>query len=72
LVAHKGSITLDGVSLTVSAVGRDWAEVSLIPETLVATTLGEAEVGNLMNVETDVLARHVLRLREFAMDGASS
>ncbi len=72
MVAHKGSITLDGVSLTVSAVGRDWAEVSLIPETLVATTLGEAEVGNLMNVETDVLARHVLRLREFAMDGASS
>ena len=72
LVAHKGSITLDGVSLTVSAVGRDWAEVSLIPETLVATTLGEAEVGNLINVETDVLARHVLRLREFAMDGASS
>jgi len=72
LVAHKGSITLDGVSLTVSAVERDWAEVSLIPETLVATTLGEAEVGNLMNVETDVLARHVLRLREFAMDGASS
>ncbi len=70
LVAHKGSITLDGVSLTVSAIGRDWAEVSLIPETLVATTLGEAEVGTQLNVETDILARQVLRLRDFATDGA--
>jgi len=72
LVAHKGSITVDGVSLTVSAVGRDWAEVSLIPETLAATTLGEAAVGDVVNVETDVLARHVLRLREFVTDGATS
>ena len=72
LVAHKGSITLDGVSLTISAIGRDWAEVSLIPETLAATTLGEAEVGTQMNVETDILARQVLRLREFSMDGAAS
>ena len=72
LVAHKGSITVDGVSLTVSAVGRDWAEVSLIPETLAATTLGEATVGDVVNVETDVLARHVLRLREFATDGVST
>ena len=72
LVAHKGSITVDGVSLTVSAVGRDWAEVSLIPETLAATTLGEATVGDVVNVETDVLARHVLRLREFVTDGVST
>ena len=72
LVAHKGSITLAGVSLTVSAIGRDWAEVSLIPETLVATTLGEAEVGTQLNVETDIRARQVLRLREFNMDGAAS
>ena len=72
LVAHKGSITVDGVSLTVSAVGRDWAEVSLIPETLAATTLGEAAVGDVVNVETDVLARHVLRLREFVTDGIST
>ena len=71
LVAHKGSITVDGVSLTVSAVGRDWAEVSLIPETLAATTLGEATVGDVVNVETDVLARHVLRLREFVTDGVT-
>ena len=72
LVAHKGSITVDGVSLTVSAVGRDWAEVSLIPETLAATTLGEATVGDVVNVETDVLARHVLRLQEFVTDGVST
>jgi len=72
LVAHKGSITVDGVSLTVSAVGRDWAEVSLIPETLAATTLGEATVGDVVNVETDVLARHVLRLREFVTDGVGT
>jgi riboflavin synthase len=72
LVAHKGSITVDGVSLTVSAVGKDWAEVSLIPETLTATTLGEAAVGDVVNVETDVLARHVLRLREFVTDGVST
>jgi riboflavin synthase len=72
LVAHKGSITVDGVSLTVSAVGRDWAEVSLIPETLTATTLGEAAVGDVVNVETDVLARHVLRLREFVTDGVTT
>jgi riboflavin synthase len=65
LVAHKGSITIDGVSLTVSAVGRDWAEVSLIPETLSATTLGRATVGDVVNIETDILARQVLRLKEF-------
>lgn len=62
LVVHKGSLTIDGVSLTVSSLGDDWCEVSLIPETLEATTLGEAVVGTRVNVETDVLARHVQRL----------
>jgi riboflavin synthase len=67
LVANKGSIALDGVSLTVSAVsapGEDdpWFEVSLIPETLTATTLGALDVGDRVNVETDILARHVERL----------
>lgn len=65
LVAHKGSIAIDGISLTVSAVGRDWAEVSLIPETLSATTLGAAAVGTVVNIETDILARQVLRLKDF-------
>jgi riboflavin synthase len=65
LVARKGSIAVDGVSLTVSDVGRDWFEVSLIPETLTATTLGALAVGDRVNIETDILARHVARLAEF-------
>jgi riboflavin synthase len=62
LVARKGSIAVDGVSLTVSAVGDDWFEVSLIPETLTATTLGARVVGDRVNIETDILARHVERM----------
>ena len=62
LVARKGSIAVDGVSLTVSAVGTDWFEVSLIPETLTATTLGGRSVGDRVNIETDILARHVERM----------
>ncbi len=65
LVANKGSIAIDGVSLTVSAVGDDWFEVSLIPETLTATTLGERQVGDLVNIETDIVARHVERMLHF-------
>jgi len=62
LVTRKGSIAIDGISLTVSAVGDDWFEVSLIPETLTATTLGTRVVGDAVNVETDILARQVQRL----------
>ncbi|MGV8895273.1 MAG: riboflavin synthase [Rhodoglobus sp.] len=69
LVARKGSIAVDGVSLTVSAVGADWFEVSLIPETLVATVLGAKVVGDSVNIETDILARHVERVLSF--DGRS-
>ena len=65
LVARKGSIAVDGISLTVSAVGRDWFEVSLIPETLSVTTLGGTAVGDSVNIETDILARHIARLQEF-------
>ncbi|HWM34045.1 MAG TPA: riboflavin synthase [Pseudolysinimonas sp.] len=65
LVARKGSIAVSGVSLTVSAVGDDWFEVSLIPETLGATTLGALSPGDRVNIETDILARHVLRMAEF-------
>jgi riboflavin synthase len=65
LVARKGSIAVDGVSLTVSDVGDDWFEVSLIPETLIATTLGALVPGQRVNVETDILARHVARLMQF-------
>lgn len=66
LVVRKGSIAVDGVSLTVSEVGggRDdgWFEVSLIPETLSATTLGDRAPGDRVNIETDILARHVERM----------
>ena len=61
-VVHKGSITVDGVSLTVSALGHDWFEVSLIPTTLDLTTLGRAEVGAHVNLEVDVIAKYVERL----------
>lgn len=58
----KGSIALDGVSLTITALGDDWLEVSLIPETLERTNLGEAAPGRKLNVECDVIAKHVERL----------
>lgn len=83
LVVDKGSITVDGVSLTVSAVSpapstgsgtgdgsgteaEQWFEVSLIPETLAVTTLGERTPGDRVNLETDILARHVQRLLAFS------
>ncbi|MFI8594462.1 riboflavin synthase [Microbacterium sp. NPDC078428] len=73
LVVDKGSIAVDGVSLTVSAVSdaaetTPWFEVSLIPETLEATTLGRRSPGDPVNLETDILARHVQRMLAFAGD----
>jgi riboflavin synthase len=69
-VVEKGSIALDGVSLTVSALGEDWAEVSLIPETLERTTLGDAAAGDKLNVECDLVAKYVERLMTpFAGEG---
>ena len=61
-VVEKGSITVDGVSLTVSAIGDDFFEVSLIPTTLGLTTLGSAPVGAVVNLEVDVLAKYVEKL----------
>jgi riboflavin synthase len=61
-VVEKGSIAVDGVSLTVSAVGADWFEVSLIPTTLAATTLGTVQPGDPVNLEVDVLAKYTERL----------
>ena len=58
----KGSITLNGVSLTVAELGETWAEVSLIPETLERTNLGEVRAGSRLNVECDVVAKYVERL----------
>jgi len=61
-LVEKGSVALDGVSLTVSEVGEDRFSVSLIPETLQRTRLGELGIGDTVNVEVDVLAKHVERL----------
>ncbi len=64
-LVEKGSVAVDGVSLTVSALcDDDGFEVSLIPETLRRTNLGEVAVGDRVNVEVDVLAKHVERLLE--------
>ena len=61
-VASKGSIAVDGVSLTVVDVADDGFSVGLIPTTLQSTTLGERGVGDKVNIETDVMAKYVERL----------
>ncbi|HET8566708.1 MAG TPA: riboflavin synthase [Solirubrobacterales bacterium] len=61
-VVDKGSITLNGVSLTVADLGDSWAEVSLIPETLERTNLADLASGDRLNVECDVVAKYVERL----------
>lgn len=58
-VALKGSVALDGVSLTISARGADWFEVALIPATLDGTTFGRLRTGANLHLETDVLAKYV-------------
>jgi riboflavin synthase len=72
-VVEQGSVTVEGVSLTVAALTDEGFEVSLIPETLERTTLGELAGGGVANVEIDVLARYVRRLLQFermeAQDG---
>ncbi len=73
-VVEKGSITVDGVSLTVSALGADagsdgvtrhWFEISLIPTTLSLTNLGAARPGTVVNLEVDIIAKYVERLTVF-------
>ncbi|WP_053643761.1 MULTISPECIES: riboflavin synthase [unclassified Streptomyces] len=61
-VVEKGSITVDGVSLTVVEVGDDWFTISLIPTTLDLTTLGIKKSGDPVNLEVDVIAKYVERL----------
>lgn len=63
-IAEKGSITIDGVSLTVVSVDDSSFSVSLIPTTLRETTLGERQVGDVVNLEIDVIAKYVERLLE--------
>lgn len=59
MIAEKAFIAIDGVSLTVAAVGKKWFEIALIPETLARTTLGERAAGSRVNVEIDPIARYV-------------
>ena len=66
LAALKGSISVDGTSLTISAVGRDWFEVALIPHTMERTTLGVRKPGDWVNLEADLLARYLERLLSFS------
>jgi riboflavin synthase len=61
-VVHKGSITVDGISLTVSSISDSWFEISLIPETLKRTTLGVKQPGELVNLEVDVIAKYLEKL----------
>lgn len=68
-VVLKGSITIDGVSLTVNEVGEDFVGLSLIPETLRLTTLGTKQPGDLVNIEADVMAKHIERLLEARFAG---
>ncbi|HEX4187621.1 MAG TPA: riboflavin synthase [Solirubrobacteraceae bacterium] len=63
-LVEKGSVALDGVSLTVSALDGDRFAVSLIPETLQRTNLGSAAPGTRLNIEVDILAKHLERLME--------
>lgn len=71
-VVEKGSITLDGVSLTVAALHGDEVDVALIPHTLVATTLGTIDTGDLLNVEVDVVAKYVAKNMESLMAGGAA
>ena len=66
LIAEKGSICVDGVSLTVNAVSADAFEVNVIPHTLEATTLGRLQPGDRVNLEIDMLARYLARWQETA------
>jgi riboflavin synthase len=64
-IAQKGSVTLDGTSLTVNEVDGDFFGVNMIPHTQAVTTWGHARVGDAVNIEIDMLARYVARLAEF-------
>ncbi|MEM8628256.1 MAG: riboflavin synthase, partial [Pseudomonadota bacterium] len=67
-IAEKGSIALDGTSLTVNSVDGARLSVMLIPHSMAVTTWGERAVGDEINVEVDLLARYVARLAEAAVD----
>jgi len=61
-IAKKGSITVDGVSLTVNSIEENVFDINIVPHTLIATTLGQLEVGSAVNIEVDIIARHLEQL----------
>ena len=61
-IVEKGSITIDGISLTVARVGADWFSISAIPHTAAVTILGEKRVGDRVNLETDIIGKYVEKL----------
>lgn len=69
-IIHKGSVAIDGTSLTVVEFGEDWFSVSLIPHTAALTTVGLKEVGAKVNLEGDVLGKYVEKLLGLAQAGA--
>ncbi len=71
-VVEKGSITVDGVSLTVAAIHPDGITVALIPHTLAVTTLGVAAAGHPVNLEVDMIAKYVERQLETSTEGRSA
>ncbi len=62
-VVPKGSVAIDGISLTVGEVKKNWFAVYFIPHTLEVTTIGEKKVGDEVNIETDLLAKYILKSR---------
>ena len=65
-MASKGSVTVDGISLTLVDVQSDCFSVAIVPHTLSVTTLGQRQVGDQVNIETDLLAKYVQRQLEAA------
>ena len=61
-IVEKGSVTIDGISLTVAAVGETWFSISAIPHTVAITLLGEKRVGDTVNLETDIIGKYVEKL----------
>lgn len=68
LVVEKGSLAVDGVSLTVAAVTGEGVRIGVIPHTAQATTLGNREIGDVVNIEADVIAKHVAQLLAAGQD----
>ena len=71
-IVEKGSITIDGISLTVAAVGETWFSVSIIPHTAAVTILGEKRAGDRVNLETDIIGKYVEKLLRPAGDAPKS